>query len=348
MVAAAIAAIAALACAAAPGSAQTAALPNAKQTVIAPASRFTRSDLQSMPGAAGWLEHGRRVRLVVAARGHVRRSAWLDGVNDLRVHRGVDAATGRAAVRAELWRCAATGECVLRSTRDIRSLRPAPIRWAPEPVSAYKYGVGIGAIVDGDTQLTYRDTPEPRGASADDAYIDRLAPTGCDLRYVGRSDAIPVLHDCGRMVVSVHAGLIAVHATVPSATLSDFYSATSRLDVLDLRSAQPHWRRVGSGRSGKGGSGGGTVSCLLDDGIAVLRGETDSYGPSMPRTWRLSVLPLRAGGASWVAATPWLAGMQFEGMVCTERDVYAIRVTDQAVVRISRPSGAPLAGDTVS
>lgn len=335
------------------GAAEAPSLPKVKEQVIAHRSAKVQLGSPQASGEyVGWLEErrGGGIRLAVSSSAGVRRTAWLGArVNTLRFHRGVDARTGKVAVRAELWRCGASRDCTLRLTLNPRSLRRSSIRWADEPASGdYWYGTGIGAIVDGETQLTYRDTPEPRPPlSGDFAYVSLMRPTGCDLRDVRAQLHIPVLHDCGSMWVSVRGGLVAVRADVPSQTLEDHYSTSRRLDVLDLRAATPTWRQIGSGGYGKGGSSGVQSTCLLGDAIVVLTGSQDFYGGPMPKSWKLTVLPLRAGGPSWQAAAPQLVNAEYFALACTSRGVYALNSRTRHLVRLVRPKGAPRAGLTV-
>lgn len=271
-------------------------------------------------------------------------------MTDFSFHRGVDARTGEVAVRALLWNCGPTRACTLLSTRNPRSLRPSSITWAEEPGAGdYWYGKGTGAIVDGATQLTYRDTPEPAAPQAGDhADVDLLPPTGCDIRDVRAKLAIPVLHDCASMSVYLRDDLLAVRADVPSRTLSDHFDTERRLDVLDLRSATPTWRRIGSDGYGKGGSRGVRSVCLLDDAIAVLAGPEDYYGDRAPDNWSLTVLPLREGGPSWRAAAPQLVDAPYAALACTSKEIYANDSRTGHLVRLLRPKAAPPAGATVN
>ncbi|MBO9532489.1 MAG: hypothetical protein J7513_05905 [Solirubrobacteraceae bacterium] len=343
------------------GAPAAAALPKVKESMLARASATVEiSNVRATREYVAWLERGKRgARVAVKSGDRIRRSGWQRKINQLRLHRGVDARTGEVAVRVELGLCRATGRCSLRSTLSPRTLRRSPIRWAAEPeqsnlwsgappAAAYWYGDGMGAIVDGTTQLTYRDTPEdPPARGGDLDYVAGMRPTGCDVRFVEQPGVIPVLHDCGNMSVYLRNELLAVRADIPSQTTDDHYSTHRRLDVLDLRAPAAGWRRVGSESYGKGGTMGTQSICLLDDGIAVLSGTTETYSPSPAGTWRLAVIPLRDGGASWQAATPQLVEAEYGSLTCTARDIYAVTTKTRKLVRLVRPKGAPAAGSIV-
>jgi hypothetical protein len=311
-----------------------------ERTVVRGSSALTIGPPLATSDHLAWLESSKAgTRVAVKTGPRIRRSGWKRRVNRFALRRGVDAQTGMVAVRVELSHCRASGECTLRSTLDPRSLRRSLIRWAPEPEQGdYWYGKGAGSIVDGATQLTYRDTPEARPpGAAEAAYAELMAPTGCDLRDASQAVTIPVLHDCGSMAVVLRNGLVAVRADVPSRTLSDHYSTQRRLDVLDLNVSGASWRAIGSGGYSKGGSYGVQAFCLLDDAIAVLTGQEAYYDGSPANTWRLAVIPLRAGGASWQAAAPQLVEADAWSLACTSRGIYTRARKSGNLVQILPP-----------